>query len=260
MLFILSIAIIILTSIYVGICAFFFFTQRSFIYFPRQQQNHTVDHIQVNTEQALIELSVSNPKSTRAILYFGGNAEDVSLSLPEYSQRISDVAIYMVHYRGYGGSTGSPSENGLRHDALAIYRHLRDKHSEILVMGRSLGTSLAIGVAAQFEPKGVLLITPFDSIQAIAQRVVPFLPTRLLLSDPYLSIDLVSEIQCPTLILAASDDEIIPKENTWRLVKKFRPEIATLQIIPETDHNSISSSTLYWSSVCHFVESVFDRH
>ena len=125
MLFILSIAIIILTSIYVGICAFFFFTQRSFIYFPRQQQNHTVDHIQVNTEQALIELSVSNPKSTRAILYFGGNAEDVSLSLPEYSQRISDVAIYMVHYRGYGGSTGSPSENGLRHDALAIYRHLK---------------------------------------------------------------------------------------------------------------------------------------
>ena len=259
MLFILSIAIIILTSIYVGICAFFFFTQRSFIYFPRQQQNHTVDHIQVNTKQALIKLSVSNPKSTRAILYFGGNAEDVSLSLPEYSRRISDVAIYMVHYRGYGGSTGSPSENGLRHDALAIYRHLRDKHSEILVVGRSLGTSLAIGVAAQFEPKGVLLITPFDSIEAVAQRVVPFLPIRMLLSDPYLSIDLVSGIQCPTLILAASDDEIIPKENTLRLVKKFPPEIATLQVIPETDHNSISSSTLYWSSVCHFVKNVFDR-
>ncbi len=255
----LFIVLIICTSIYAGICAFFFFTQRSFIYFPRQRQNHTVNKIQVDTEQAIIELSVSNAKSTRAILYFGGNAEDVSLSLPEYSRRISNVAIYMVHYRGYGGSTGSPSEDGLRHDALAIYRHLKDKHSDILVVGRSLGTSLAIGVAAHFDPKGVLLITPFDSIQAIARRVVPFLPIRLLLSDPYLSIDLASGIQCPTLILAASDDEIIPKENTLRLVKKFPPEIATLQVIPETDHNSISSSSLYWSSVCHFVEKVLDK-
>lgn len=253
----LFILIIICTSVYMGICAFFFFTQRSFIYFPRQQQNHTVDQIQVNTDQSVVRLSVSNPKSTRAILYFGGNAEDVSLSLPEYARRISGVAIYMVHYRGYGGSTGSPSEAGLRHDALAIYRHLRDKHSDVLVMGRSLGTSLAIGVAAQFEPEGLLLITPFDSIQAIAQRVAPFLPIRLLLSDPYRSIDLVSDIQCPTLVLAASDDEIIPKENTLRLVKKFQSETATLQVIPETDHNSISNCALYWSSVCHFIENSF---
>ena len=253
----LFILIIICTSVYMGICAFFFFTQRSFIYFPRQQQNHTVDQIQVNTDQSVVRLSVSNPKSTRAILYFGGNAEDVSLSLPEYARRISGVAIYMVHYRGYGGSTGSPSEAGIRHDSLAIYRHLRDKHSDVLVMGRSLGTSLAIGVAAQFEPKGLLLITPFDSIQAIAQRVAPFLPIRLLLSDPYRSIDLVSDIQCPTLVLAASDDEIIPKENTLRLVKKFQSETATLQVIPETDHNSISNCALYWSSVCHFIENSF---
>ena len=164
----------------------------------------------------------------------------------------------MVHYRGYGVSTGSPSEAGLRHDALAIYRHLKDKHSDVLVMGRSLGTSLAIGVAAHFEPKGLLLITPFDSIQAIAQRIAPFLPIRLLLSDPYHSIDLVSDIQCPTLVLAASDDEIIPKENTLRLVKRFHSETATLQVIPETDHNSISNSTLYWSSVCRFIENSFD--
>jgi len=97
----LFIVLIICTSIYAGICAFFFFTKRSFIYFPRQRQNHTVNKIQVDTEQAIIELSVSNAKSTRAILYFGGNAEDVSLSLPEYSRRISNVAIYMVHYRGW---------------------------------------------------------------------------------------------------------------------------------------------------------------
>jgi alpha-beta hydrolase superfamily lysophospholipase len=68
----------------------------------------------------------------------------------------------------------------------------------------------------------------------------------------------VSDIQCPTLVLAASDDEIIPKENTLRLVKKFDPEIVTLQVIPETDHNSISNCTPYWSSVCHFINNSFD--
>ena len=124
----LFILIIICTSVYMGICAFFFFTQRSFIYFPRQQQNHTVDQIQVNTDQSVVRLSVSNPKSTRAILYFGGNAEDVSLSLPEYARRISGVAIYMVHYRGYGGSTGSPSEAGLRHRLTAFRQLLNALH------------------------------------------------------------------------------------------------------------------------------------
>ena len=257
MLFILALICVFCVSIYLVLCGFFFIKQRSFIYFPCQQQNHTVDQIQINTGQALVQLSTSNPKSTRAILYFGGNAEDVSASLPEYSQRIADVAIYAVHYRGYGNSTGNPSEKGLRHDALAIYRHLKKSHGDILVIGRSLGTSLAIDVAAEFKPKGLLLITPFDSIQAIAQLVMPFLPIRLLLRDPYLSIDLVPNVQCPTLILAASDDELIPKENTMRLIKKFPKEVVTLQVIQETDHNSISSSTLYWSSVCHFINKSF---
>ena len=98
MLFILALICVFCVSIYLVLCGFFFIKQRSFIYFPCQQQNHTVDQIQVNTGQALVQLSTSNPKSTRAILYFGGNAEDVSASLPEYSQRIADVAIYAVHY------------------------------------------------------------------------------------------------------------------------------------------------------------------
>ena len=255
--FILALICAFCAFIYLGLCGFFFVTQRSFIYFPCQKQNYTVDQIQVNTGQALVQLSASNLKSKRAILYFGGNAEDVSVSLPEYSRRIADVAIYMVHYRGYGHSTGNPSEKGLRHDALAIYRHLKKNHVDILVIGRSLGTSLAIDVAAEFEPKGLLLITPFDSVQAIAQRVVPFLPIRLLLRDSYLSIDLAPNVQCPTLILAASNDELIPKENTMRLIKKFPEEVATLQVIQETDHNSISNSTLYWSSVCHFINKSF---
>ena len=82
--FILALICAFCAFIYLGLCGFFFVTQRSFIYFPCQKQNYTVDQIQVNTGQALVQLSASNLKSKRAILYFGGNAEDVSVSLPEY--------------------------------------------------------------------------------------------------------------------------------------------------------------------------------
>ena len=80
---------------YTGLCLFFFFTQRSFIYFPRQRQNNSAEILKIDTQQAVIELSVHNLKSNQGVLYFGGNAEDVSSSLPAYSLELSDVALYI---------------------------------------------------------------------------------------------------------------------------------------------------------------------
>ena len=249
--------VVLCATAYIGLCLFFFFTQRSFIYFPRQRQNNRVEIIKIDTQQAVVELSASNLKNDRALLYFGGNAEDVSLSLPEYSLELSGVALYMMHYRGYGGSTGKPTEHDLRKDALVVYNRIRDRHPEILIIGRSLGSSIAIGVAAKVNPTGLVLITPFDSIQNIAQQIAPFLPIRLLIKDPYVSVQFASKIQCPTLVLAASSDEVVPATNTARLVKALAPGITTLQIIPETNHNSISGNTLYWSCMRRFAETIF---
>ena len=242
---------------YTGLCLFFFFTQRSFIYFPRQRQNNSAKILKIDTQKAVIELSVHNLKSNQGVLYFGGNAEDVSSSLPAYSLELSNVALYMMHYRGYGGSSGKPTEHDLRQDALAVYNYVSTRHSEILLVGRSLGSSIAIGVAAQVNPTGLVLITPFDSIQNIAKQVVPFLPIQLLIKDPYLSFQFAPKIKCPTLVLAASNDDVVPAKNTARLLKTFSPGITTLQTIPGTNHNSISTSTLYWSRMRQFVETVF---
>ena len=240
---------------YTGLCLFFFFTQRSFIYFPRQRQNKSTEILKVDTPQTVIECSVHNLQSEHAILYFGGNAEDVSSSLPEYSLELSDVALYMMHYRGYGGSTGKPQEHALREDSLAVYNYIRARHSKILFVGRSLGSSIAIGLAAQVNPAGLILVTPLDSIQNIARKVVPFLPIKLLMKDPYLSIQFAPHIRCPTLVLAASEDEIVPVKNMLRLVNKIPSELTTLRTIPETNHNSISATTLYWSTIRRFLES-----
>jgi pimeloyl-ACP methyl ester carboxylesterase len=108
-------------------------------------------------------------------------------------------------------------------------------------VGRSLGSSLAIQLAAEEPVSRLVLITPFASIRAIAQRVAWFLPMGLLLRDPYDSCRYAPEVRCPTLVIAASHDEIVPLADTERLIAAFPPDVATLRIIDGTDHNSVSA-------------------
>jgi pimeloyl-ACP methyl ester carboxylesterase len=119
----------------------------------------------------------------------------------------------------------------------------------VLVVGRSLGSSLAIQLAAEEPVTRLVLITPFESIRAIAQRVAPFLPMRLLLRDPYESWRYAPKVTCPTLVIAASHDEIVPLADTQRLVAAFPPDVATLRILDGTDHNSVSGEADFWEAL-----------
>jgi uncharacterized protein len=107
-------------AVYIGLCVCLFIFQRSLIYYPQPRANTTgitVLTLENGAERALVS---SRPHDgDDAVLYFGGNAEDVSLDMPEYAAAFPDAAIYLLHYRGYGGSTGDPSEKGIVADALA---------------------------------------------------------------------------------------------------------------------------------------------
>ena len=117
---------------------------------------------------------------------------------------------------------------------------LRDRHPDVILVGRSLGSSLAIQLAAEEPVSRLVLITPFASIRAIAQRVAWFLPMGLLLRDPYDSCRYAPGVRCPTLVIAASHDEIVPLADTRQLVAAFPPDVATLRVLDGTDHNSVS--------------------
>ena len=235
--------------IYAALCLIFIFFQRSFIYMPTPVAPAHAAAVTLEVPGATLRVSCRPMDGTKALVYFGGNAEDVAYTLPELAERFPDRAIYALHYRGYSGSSGHPAEAAMRNDARVLFQMVHDRHPDVLAVGRSLGSSLAIQLAAEGQVSRLVLIAPFESILKIAQRTAPFLPIGLLLRDPWHSWRYAPRVTCPTLILAASHDEIVPMSDTRRLYEAFRPGMATLRVIDGTDHNSVSGPEEFWEAL-----------
>src|SRR5262247_2032169 len=107
---------------YVGLCGLLYFYQRSMIYFPQpRSRERDSNTIELSTAEAQVLVTTRPHVGPQALIYFGGNAEDVSYSLPALSTAFSDHAVYLMHYRGYGGSSGTPSEAALLSDAVMLF-------------------------------------------------------------------------------------------------------------------------------------------
>lgn len=236
-------------GVYAGLCLVFLFFQRSFIYMPTPVTPAHAAAFTLEVPDARVRISSRPHDGPKALIYFGGNAEDVASTVPELSQALPDRAMYGMHYRGYSGSSGHPTEAALRSDARALFQLVHARHSDVIVVGRSLGSSLAIQLAAEETVSRLVLITPFESILSIASRVAPFLPMRLLLRDPYESWRYAPRVICPTLVIAASHDELVPLADTRRLVAAFQPKVATLRVVEGTDHNSVSGTAEFWDAL-----------
>lgn len=236
-------------GVYVGLCVFFFVAQRSFIYMPTRAINAHTAALLLDVPDARLRISSRPHDGPQALIFFGGNAEDVAYTLPELAAAFPDRAVYALHYRGYSGSSGRPTEASLRSDARALFEMVHARHPDVMVVGRSLGSSLAIQLAAEEPVSRLVLITPFASILAIAKRVAPFLPMGLLLRDPYESWRYASRVDCPALLIAASHDELVPPDDTQKLLDAFRPGVATLRTIDGTDHNSVSDTPEFWDAL-----------
>lgn len=233
------------SALYLAGCGAVVLLQRSLIYYPQPAAGQPPQKLQLDVDGGPVLVSVQPRPSAGAVLYFGGNAEDVSLSLPELAAAFPRRAVYALHYRGYGGSAGSPSEQALQADAKALFDRVHASHREVLVMGRSLGSGIAVRLASERPVSRLVLVTPFDSLASLAASIFPWLPVRWLLLDRYDSAQLAPRIGVPTLILAAERDEVVPRASTERLLQQFAPGTATMVVIPGTGHNTISASPAY---------------
>lgn len=232
--------------VYLGLCIYVFAFQRSLIYFPQPQVFGTNPAtIKLAVEGAELLVTTRPHCGTHALIYFGGNAEDVSYNLSSFSAAFPDHAIYLLNYRGYGGSTGSPSEAALFADALALYDKLRSEHQNIMVIGRSLGSGVAVYLASQRPVARLVLVTPYDSLQNLASRQFPYLPVRWLLLDKFESWKYAAKVTAPTLLIAAEHDEVIPRSSTDSLYTHFNKELVDLKIIAGMSHNTISEDSKY---------------
>ncbi len=244
----------IITYFVLGI--FLFLGQDNLLYFPTSQIKHNYNEEIFLNDDISIMTTVLNIGNENAIIYFGGNAEIVEHDADKFSNIFAKHTVYLVNYRGYGGSTGKPSEHGIYSDAIHIYDKIKSKYKTISVIGRSLGSGVATLLASKREIDKLVLITPFDSIQNVAQKKLPFYPISVLLRDRYDSIGRVELIKAKTLIITAQKDQVIDKEHSENLIAEFPPSQVRTIIIKDVGHNTISNSESYYKWLKEFINSM----
>lgn len=237
---------LLLGGAYMLACVALYLAQRSLLYFPQPRR--------FGTDASIMKLAVADAQlvvSTRpaagphAVVYFGGNGEDVSASVPDLDGAFPQHALYALHYRGYGGSSGTPSQESLFTDAVALFDKVRATHPNVTVIGRSLGSGVAVHLASVRPAARLVLVTPYDSIAGIAAGQFPYFPVRWLLKDRYESFRYAPRVAIPTVIITAERDEIIPRASTELLLTRFAPGIAHQVVIEGRGHNTLQEDLLY---------------
>jgi pimeloyl-ACP methyl ester carboxylesterase len=241
--------------IYIGCCGYLYVAQRSFIYFPTPEaRNVMAEDLRLELDGATVQIWRLAAEKEEAVIYFGGNAEDVAQNIGPFSSTFPDKAIYLVNYRGYGASTGAPSEAAIVGDAQAIFDHIRPAHSSISVVGRSLGSGVAMFLAATRRAERLVLVTPYDSIAKLAQSSFPIFPVSAILKDRYDSLSHASSISIPTLLLIAERDEFIPMKSSRNLAAALEPSMTTVNVIGSATHNTIQNFDQYTRALSEFLQ------
>jgi uncharacterized protein len=248
----LAIIILLATTIAYGLaCLALFCGQRRLLYLPpapgRLATTYATESLQL--ADVAIHMTVKTATSDKALLYFGGNAEWVAQHLSSLAAAFPGFAVYLPDYRGYGGTNGQPSEPALQQDALAVFDYVHAKHSQVAVIGRSLGTGVATYLASVRPVARLVLVTPYDSIEAIAKQQYPLFPVSWLLQDKFESWRYVPKITTPTTIITAQQDQIIPAENSKRLYNHFKTGVARYVELPAVNHDTVVEGAMYLTTL-----------
>jgi pimeloyl-ACP methyl ester carboxylesterase len=190
-----------------------------------------------------------------AVVYFGGNGEEVSWALAD-RRWPRDVTVIALNYRGYGTSEGKPSAEHLKSDGLALFDLVaaRDDvdRTRSAVFGRSLGTAVATHVAAARPVARVVLVSPYDSLAAVGRTHYPFLPVSLLLRHAFAPARDAPRCRMPLLAIVAPSDAIIPAARSRALLDAWAGPKAWVEI-RDADHNTLGASREFWDAVAPFL-------
>jgi len=239
---------------YGGICGLLYVKQRDLLYFPTPDVKlANNEHITLLNSQQSLKIWLLNKAKSRAIIYFGGNAEGVEVNISLYKDLFPEYTVYLVNYRGYGGSSGHPSEKAIFSDALHLYDHIKEQHSSVALIGRSLGSGVATYLAANRKIERMVLVTPYDSIVNVAQHTYTMLPVSWLLQDRYDSAAVAAKVSAATLLIMAEHDEMIPRSSSETLAAAFPADIISTSVIADHDHNSLSTDPEYNKILVNFI-------
>lgn len=258
---------------YAGLVLVLWLLQERMIFFPQPLAPGTSERIRTRVPAAA-GITITAADGTRLsgwlrraataepaglVIYFGGNAEEVSW-LADDGAWPPDWAVALLNYRGYGESEGRPSERALFADALAIHdRLVADTGcARVVAFGRSLGSGVAVHLAAQRTLAGVVLVSPYDSVRAVAAAVYPWVPVAWLLRHPFDSLATAPRIDVPLLALIAGDDRVIPPAHSRHLVAAWGGPARTVEV-DGADHNDVAERPEYGAAIGEFLTATAAR-
>ena len=207
---------------YGGLLALMYVFQRRLIYFPDARRNAPAqaglpqaEEVELTSSdgETLIAWHVAPRGDKPVVLYFQGNAGGPDLRVGRFAWLIADgTGLVALCYRGYGGSSGRPSEDGLIRDAVAAYDFAAARYApaRIVLWGESLGTGVAVALAATHNVGGLILDAPFTSTADVGAAAYPFAPVRALIKDTFRSDQRIARVKAPTLVLHGERDRVVP--------------------------------------------------
>lgn len=247
-------ALFIAASIYVLVLVGLFLFQRSLIYFPTElDPTFKAPEIVIESEGLKLRGWVINPGKAKALIYFGGNSELITTNRSLFETYWKGYSVYLINYRGYGRSQGSPTEAGLMADALAIYDHIASAHQSVLAYGRSLGSGVAVYLATKRKLGKLILVTPYDSVAAVAASIYPIFPVRWLLKDQFDSLALADQIELPVLVISAEKDRVIPVNHSLALKDGLVSARVSYHMITNAEHNDVVEYSEFHQILAEFV-------
>ncbi len=264
--------LIILVAGYLLLTAYLYVSQGSMLYLPNMPSRQliaTPGSIDLDFEDVTLETSdgVSvhgwyvPADSERVLLYFHGNAGNISHRIHSIREfRELGLSVFMIDYRGYGQSTGKPTEHGLYRDAEAAWRYLTAERGiapeNVVVFGRSLGGSVASWLAMNESPGALIVDSSFTSVADVGQEVYPWLPVRLLARYRHPTREHVENTNVPVLVVHSRDDEIIPFRHGEAIFEAANEPKAFLEIRGGHNDAHATSAAAYFSGLRRFLDSL----
>ena len=245
--------------IYVAIIGIAYVNQERMIFYPTALEPKHKFLLSLPYEEKFTEtgheimhgLLVKAPNSKGLIVYYHGNGGDMS----QWAGVAQEIAlrvqwdVWMVDYPGYGKSTGQiESQEQLLNSARKVFAQAKLEYPQekIAIFGRSIGSGIAVKLAAENSVQGLILETPYLSIARLTQGMYPWIPL-FALKYSLMSEEWIAKVQAPILILHGDQDDIIPFEHGKKLAALSSR--STFIQIPEGRHNNLSVYDLYWSSL-----------
>lgn len=251
---------------YAAIAALMWFAQERLMFYPRPAlappippPGWRIEEVRIPMRDGVALAGVLvRPGEGRGplVIYFGGNAEEVTEYAGSVREPYGERAVLLVNYRGYGGSGGSPTEKALVADAAEVYdwaaRRPDVDPARIALHGRSLGSGVAVQLAAARPARCVILTSPFASALDVARSAYPWLPVALLLRHPFDSLAHAPRLAIPALFLIGEGDTLVPPEHSERLAAAWAGPVEKLRV--PGGHNDLSVQPGYDAAIRAFLE------